>query len=81
LNIERQQYRYEIKKILIQGVGQLIVFRQNIQELSAGHENRSQIINNCSHLFCSYENTGYLMKYIDPVLGLDQNLFSPWTGS
>ena len=21
------------------------------------------------------------MKYIDPVLGLDQNKFSPWTGS
>jgi hypothetical protein len=21
-------------------------------------------------LFCSHDNTGYLMKYIDPVLGL-----------
>jgi hypothetical protein len=32
-------------------------------------------------LFCSHDNTGYLVKYIDPVLGLDQNYFSPWTGS
>ena len=24
-------------------------------------------------LFCSHDNTGYQMKYIDPVLGLDQN--------
>ena len=24
-------------------------------------------------LFCSHDNTGYLVKYIDPVLGLDQN--------
>ena len=24
-------------------------------------------------LFCSQDNTGYLVKYIDPVLGLDQN--------
>jgi hypothetical protein len=31
-------------------------------------------------LFCSHDNTGYLMKYIDPVLVLDQNYFSPWTG-
>jgi hypothetical protein len=23
-------------------------------------------------LFCAHDNTGYLMKYIDPVLGLDQ---------
>ena len=23
-------------------------------------------------LFCSHDNTGYLVKYIDPVLGLDQ---------
>ena len=32
-------------------------------------------------LFCSHDNTGYLVKYIDPILGLDQNLLSPWTGS
>jgi hypothetical protein len=24
-------------------------------------------------LFCSHDNTGYLVKYIDPILGLDQN--------
>ena len=24
-------------------------------------------------LFGSHDNTGYLMKYIDPVLGLDQS--------
>jgi hypothetical protein len=24
-------------------------------------------------LFCSHDYTGYLVKYIDPVLGLDQN--------
>jgi hypothetical protein len=24
-------------------------------------------------LFCSHDNTGYLVKFIDPVLGLDQN--------
>jgi hypothetical protein len=24
-------------------------------------------------LFCSHDNTGYLVKYIDPALGLDQN--------
>jgi hypothetical protein len=24
-------------------------------------------------LFRSHDNTGYLMKYIEPVLGLDQN--------
>ena len=27
-------------------------------------------------LFCSHGNTGYLMKYIDSVLGLDQNELS-----
>jgi hypothetical protein len=27
-------------------------------------------------LFCSQDNTGYLVKYIDPVLGLDQNYAS-----
>jgi hypothetical protein len=32
-------------------------------------------------LFCSHDNTEYLVKYIDPVLGLGRNLFSPWTGS
>jgi hypothetical protein len=32
-------------------------------------------------LFCSHDNTGYLVKYIDPGLGLDLNYFSPWTGS
>jgi hypothetical protein len=31
-------------------------------------------------LFCSRDNTGYLVMYIDPVLGLDQNESSPWTG-
>jgi hypothetical protein len=32
-------------------------------------------------LFCSHDNTAYLVKYIDSVPGLDQNWFSPWTGS
>jgi hypothetical protein len=27
-------------------------------------------------LFCSHDNTGYLVKYIDPVLGLDKNQFT-----
>ncbi len=27
-------------------------------------------------LFCSHDDTGYLVKYIDPVLGLDTNSFS-----
>ena len=28
-------------------------------------------------LFCSHDNTGYLVKSIDPVLGLDQNQLIP----
>ena len=32
-------------------------------------------------LFCSRDNTGYVMRYIVSVLGLDENSFSPWTGS
>jgi hypothetical protein len=32
---------------------------------------------NHTALFCSHDNIGYLVKYIDPVLGLDQNEFSP----
>jgi hypothetical protein len=31
----------------------------------------SKLVNHIA-LFCSHDNTGYLMKYIDPVLGLDQ---------
>ena len=27
-------------------------------------------------LYCSRDNTGYLMKYVDPVLGQDQNYYS-----
>ena len=30
----------------------------------------SQLANDIT-LFCSHDNTGYLVKYIDPVLGLD----------
>ena len=33
----------------------------------------SKLANHDIALFCSHDNTGYLMKYIDPVLGLDQN--------
>ena len=33
-------------------------------------------------LFCSYDNTGYLVKYIDPVLGrIKINSVLSWTGS
>ena len=31
---------------------------------------------NHTALFYSHDNTGYLIKYIDPVLGLDQNELS-----
>ena len=31
-----------------------------------------QLANHVS-LFSSHDDTGYLMKYVDPVLGLDQN--------
>jgi ornithine carbamoyltransferase len=51
----------------------VFTIREEIGTVNGLTVKQNNILANHIALFCSHDNTGYLMKYIDPVVGLDQN--------
>jgi hypothetical protein len=48
-------------------------FRNSVPEINVFHLIFKQDFRNFRQMESAHDNTGYLVKYVDPVLGLDQN--------
>jgi hypothetical protein len=48
-------------------------FRNSVPEVNVFHLIFKQDFRNFSQMESAHDNTGYLVKYVDPVLGLYQN--------